>query len=138
MGSHTRISVRTPAIGSTVGSTFGFTVIELLVVIGILAALAGILLPAVARARGAALRVAMQADLQTVVLALDAYRSDFGDFPRPDRFVTSPFQGSAIICWALIAPGPATQDGADGPGFRLRGTYGQVKGPYVSIDSMFF
>lgn len=117
--------------------TNGSTLVELLVILGILVALMGILLPAMNRTHRSAVRVAMQADLQTLTIAIDAYQSDFGNYPRPDRNVTSPFQGSAILCWALLAPGPASQDGADGLGFRLRGTQGDVKGPYLPLGRFF-
>jgi prepilin-type N-terminal cleavage/methylation domain-containing protein len=124
----------------------GFTFIELMVVIGIIALLAAILLPMANRARAMARRISMQSDLQAIVIAIDAYKHDFGDIPRPDGNVAGPFQGSCILVWSLIAPGPAngvsprktrsvlTFDGADGPGFRIRGTAGQVFGPYLATD----
>jgi len=125
-----------------------FTLVELMVVIGIIALLATILLPMANRARVAAMRVTMQSDLQAIANAIDAYRHDFGDIPRPDGTVAGPFQGSCILVWSLIAPGAAnavsprttrsggaiTFDGADGPGFRVRGTTGQVFGPYLNLD----
>jgi prepilin-type N-terminal cleavage/methylation domain-containing protein len=123
-----------------------FTLMELLVVIGIVAMLATILLPMANRARAVARRVSMQSDLQAIVIAIDAYKHDFGDIPRPDGNVAGPFQGSCILVWSLIAPGAAegvsprktksklTFDGADGPGFRVRGTTGQVFGPYLNTD----
>jgi prepilin-type N-terminal cleavage/methylation domain-containing protein len=128
----------------------GFTLIELLVVIGIIVLLATIVLPMISQAHKQAIRVSMAADLQVIGQALEAYKHDFGDYPRPDRnqindnpnlpFVT----GAALLCWALVAPGPANSqqvgpsispgDGADGPGFRVRGTIGAVKGPYLPPD----
>ena len=128
----------------------GFTLIELLVVVGMIVLLATILLPMVNQARKQATRAYMAADLQVICQALEAYKHDFGDYPRPDRnqqethrelpFVT----GACLLCWALVAPGPAHPrqigpsvspgDGADGPGFRLRGTVGPIKGPYLPAD----
>jgi type II secretory pathway pseudopilin PulG len=119
-----------------------------MVVIGIVAMLATILLPMANRAHALARRASMQADLQAIVIAIDAYKNDFGDIPRPDGTVAGPYQGSCILVWSLIAPGPAngvssrktrsggaiTFDGADGPGFRVRGTTGQVFGPYLNTD----
>src|SRR5690348_14407494 len=61
-----------------------FTLVELLVVIGILVALIAILLPAVNKAYKNAQRTSMQADLAAISQALDAYRNDFADYPRPD------------------------------------------------------
>jgi len=114
----------------------GFTLIELLVVIGMIALIAAISVPMIARAHRIAIHNAMAADLAVIASALDAYKADFGDYPR--RTVTTvngkPLSGAALLCWALIAPGPATEDGADGPGFRVRGQTGAVKGPYLPTD----
>ena len=108
----------------------GFTLIELLVVIGILALLVGILTPMVMRSWRNSKRARVAMDFQAISTALESYRSAFGDYPR----VAGGETGAQILCRALIAPGPATgigADGADGPGFRLRGQKGQVYGPYL-------
>ena len=115
--------------------SWGFTLIELLVVIGMIAALATILLPAIGHAYKVAQQTRMTADLQVIGNALEAYKGDFGDYPRIDP--NSPVTGAQMLCWALIAPGPALPkngnpgDGQDGPGFRTRGTSGKVWGPYL-------
>jgi prepilin-type N-terminal cleavage/methylation domain-containing protein len=137
--------------------SFGFTLIELLVTIGIIAVLVGILVPLVTKSIGKAHRVRLQQDLQTISNALEAYKSDFGDYPRPeyggaafsatDTARPNPPTGAEILCRALIGPAPAvdtydttptsvipTQDGADGPGFRLRSNQGRVYGPYLAAD----
>ena len=64
-----------------------FTLVELMVVIGIIALLGTILLPMANRARAAAKRVTMQSDLQAIANAIEAYKHDFGDIPRPDGTV---------------------------------------------------
>lgn len=139
----------------------GFTLVELLVVIGIILLLAGILLPAISKAYERANRSRMAFDLQAIVIALEAYRQDHGDIPRtspdgnaPKKFVGPPqvrITGAQVLCQALLGPGDATPagdgDGADGPGFRTRpavlvdtngdGTpdtltpQGKVQGPYL-------
>lgn len=119
-----------------------FTLIELLIVIGIIVVLAALLMPAIHSAYMAAERSRMRADLQVIANAIDAYRNDFGDYPRPggtiysSRLANGAMQigGAQILCWALVAPGPAAEDGADGPGFRLRGATGRVYGPYLPPD----
>ena len=118
---------------------------ELLVVMAILILLASILLPMVGHAYNVARRARMAADLQVVAEALEAYRHDFGDYPRPSLTppplnpqspipANTPVTGAAVLCWALVAPGDEVQDGANGLGFRIRGTTGDVKGPYLPPD----
>ncbi|HEY1922028.1 MAG TPA: type II secretion system protein, partial [Tepidisphaeraceae bacterium] len=55
-----------------------FTLVELLVVIGIIALLAGILLPAVNHMRRSAQITGQKADFQSIGTALEQYKSDFG------------------------------------------------------------
>jgi len=119
----------------------GFTLIELLVVVGIVIALAALILPALHRAYIVAERTRMAADIQVIGEALEAYRSDFGSYPQTGPFpnqraTLNPIllSGPQALCAALIAPGPKEEDGADGPGFRLRGTTGRVYGPYLPAD----
>jgi hypothetical protein len=103
-----------------------------------------------------------------IQIALDAYRSDFQDYPRfAEPTVDQATQnnsyngtwldfkadrGARLLCQALISPGPAGngyyanpgEDGADGPGFRIRRTIagggstgvisGKVYGPYLAAD----
>ena len=60
----------------------GFTLVELVVVMGVIALLAGLLLPMIFRAQRAGKRTRLAADLQTIETGLNAYKTDFGDFPR--------------------------------------------------------
>lgn len=108
----------------------GFTLIELVVVVGVLMLLGSLLIPAVAKAHRLAIRSRMKADLLVISTGLEAYRLDHRDYPRLSDNGPE-IDGAALLCWALVAPGSADQDGADGPGFRLRGRQGQVYGPYI-------
>lgn len=58
----------------------GFTLVELLVVIGIIALLIGILLPALTRARQASQRTACAAKLHAIMIAAMVHRNDHKDF----------------------------------------------------------
>ncbi len=123
----------------------GFTLIEMLVVVGIIVILAAMLIPVVTRAYGKGNRSRLQSQMNMIATALEAYKADFGQYPRTSRDqLTTPaddkinqagVRGARLLCKALYAGGPqgladetATptfdfnrpdQDGADGPGFRV-------------------
>src|SRR5688500_17611825 len=84
----------------------GFTLIEILVVIAIIAILAAILFPVFARAREAARRSACLSNLKQVTLGLLMYAQDWDEVMAyhyvpdagSDGFV-SPYAASANPCW---------------------------------------
>ncbi len=130
------------------GRRLGFTLVEMLAVIGIIVLLVGILLPTIMSARRNAEKNAVRMELQTIALALDAYKADFGDYPRPPNDKRK----YRLLAWALIGPydttgGPVDPlnspkqltDGADGPGFRTVWDPSTQKGskqwgPYLAPD----
>lgn len=135
----------------------GFTLAEVLVVIGIILVLMSLLIPSLNRVAGKASRTAALADLAAIGQALEAYKADFGDYPRvrvdpglataaptPTEQNPYPPSGAQVLCTALYGPLPRVdaapaagkrprQDGADGLGFRTR-PGGKIYPPYLPTD----
>jgi prepilin-type N-terminal cleavage/methylation domain-containing protein len=80
----------------------GFTLIEMLVVIGILGILTAISIPAISAVRRRSQVSATDGFLQRLGLAIEQYQSDFGDFPpsrfRKLRLGTSNGQNEGVEC----------------------------------------
>ena len=91
----------------------GFTLVELLVVMGIIALLISLLVPTVTSSLRKARRTRVQAELVSIGTALDAYKTDFGDYPRFGTDTNDPLnvaadRGARLVCRALMGPAPAT------------------------------
>jgi prepilin-type N-terminal cleavage/methylation domain-containing protein len=127
---------RTSASRRPAAARRGFSLTELLVVIGIIAALAAILVPVVNRAMRNAQRVRTAADLQAIAVGLDTYKQDHGSYPRVELNTSGAplISGAEVLCRALVAPLREEADGAAGNGFRIRGTQGRVYGPYIDLS----
>jgi len=100
---------------ATIGSAFrrqtsrrpAFTLVELLVVIGIIAVLIGILLPVLGRARQAASAIACQANLKELGIALNLYAvANKGSLP-PGFYTATPIPPSTItvVRWVDLLMG---------------------------------
>jgi prepilin-type N-terminal cleavage/methylation domain-containing protein/prepilin-type processing-associated H-X9-DG protein len=94
-------------------SSPGFTLVELLVVIGIIALLISILLPALAKARSTAQRAACLSNQKQIVLAILMYAGDNkGTLPGPanpvvfDPYYTNAKPGAPVGTWTNTAVTP--------------------------------
>ena len=81
----------------------GFTLVEMLVVIGIVAVLAALLLPAVMMAVNAARNAAMVLEVKQLGDAIEAYKKDKGDYP-PNFRDPDVFLRHIRRCYPKIAP----------------------------------
>lgn len=119
----------------------GFTLIEVLLVMGILILLAGLLVPAVNKARAQATRVKVASDLQAISGALEAFKADHGDYPRVTGAAVAAkggYDGAIALCQFLVAPAAADNLETNPaypptPGFRTRAG-GKVYGPYMPAE----
>ena len=97
----------------------GFTLVELLVAIGIIAVLAGLIFPAMGAAKRSASAKATKATIERVKLACEAYFADFGDYPPT----------------SLAALGVSTNGVNDGSEALLRCLTTRLgRGPYLQFE----
>jgi prepilin-type N-terminal cleavage/methylation domain-containing protein len=117
----------------------GFTLVELLVVLGIIIVLAAILLPVINSARRSAGKTAIRMDLQTISVGLEAYKAVFRDYPRaydPDWSKSNPARTAPerVLAKYLFGWDPLTglidYQGVRGP----QGNSGKKFGPYLAAD----
>lgn len=105
----------------------GLTLIEILVVLGIIFLLTGILIPALNVVRNTARDAKQKAQFTTIELGLSAFKNDYGDYP-PSNWTPQEFTGDycgaqklaeALLGWDLLGFHPNSawrSDGLDAAG----------------------
>jgi len=137
----------------------GFTIVELLTTLAIIAMLVGLLVPALNLVRNIAKETKQKAQLTTIGLALMTFKndSDYGDYPPsdwPDMTLPPPLRfeycgaqklAEALLGWDLLGFHPKTAwranglDATDGPmtydPARVRGddSLNERRGPYLEL-----
>jgi len=128
----------------------GFTVVEVLAAVGIIALMVGLLIPALSMVRDTARETKQKAQFTTIELALTAFKNDYGDYPKSDWPLSpapwSDYCGAqklaeALVGWDLLGFHPKSDfrsngrndDGefiydANNPVF-----FDQRRGPYLEL-----
>src|SRR5436190_18954039 len=83
-----------------------FTLIELLVVIGIIVLVVAIAVPMTMKAYRAGERARTQGDLTTITVAIEAFKGDFNDIPRPEDAGSGSGLNTGFACLGRFLVGP--------------------------------
>ncbi len=137
----------------------GFTIVELLAALGIIALMVGLLIPALSMVRRTAKETKQKAQFTTISLALTTFKNDYGDYP-PSDWTPAQFTGDycgaqklaeALLGWDLLGfhpnsawradgldagNGPGTYDPAkarDNDGDGVPDSFDERKGPYLEL-----
>ncbi|MFZ2148327.1 MAG: type II secretion system protein [Sedimentisphaerales bacterium] len=118
----------------------GFTLVEVLAAIGIIALMVGLLIPAISMVRDTARETKQKAQFMTIELALTAFKNDHGDYP-PSDWPLPPAPGSdycgtqklteALLGWDLLGFHPKSD-------FRSNGRNDDGEFIYDANNPIFF
>ena len=121
----------------------GFTLVELLTVLAIITMLIGLLMPSVAMVRTLAREAKQRAQLNTIGLALTAFRDSYGDYPPSDdprSYGGAQKLAEALLGWDLLGFHPDSAwrpDGRDAFGDQIYNpaTLDERRGPYLEAGA---
>jgi len=80
----------------------GFTIVELLTALAIIAILVGLLIPAMSMVRRIAKETAQKHQLTTIDMALMAFKNDYGDYPPSNMDAANNYCGAQKLAEALL------------------------------------
>lgn len=100
---------------------YGFTILEILTVMVVIAILVGVLIPALTMVQRIAKETQQRAQLATIEFALEAFKGDYGDYP-PSDFLNSAdldycgaqMLSEALLGWDLMGFHPDSEWNGDG------------------------
>jgi prepilin-type N-terminal cleavage/methylation domain-containing protein len=109
----------------------GFTLVELLAVLGIIAVLIALFIPALTMVRKVAKEAQQKAQITTIELAIVAFKNDYGDYPPSHGYDSSGIPdyshycggqtlAEALVGWDLMGFHPKSAWRADGEGKNSR------------------
>jgi len=127
----------------------GFTVVELLAALGIIALMVGLLIPALSMVRRTAKETKQKAQFTTISLALTTFKNDYGDYP-PSDWTPVQFTGDycgtqklteALLGWDLLGFHPKSDFRSNGINDNGEPVYDvdnpvffdQRRGPYLEL-----
>jgi type II secretory pathway pseudopilin PulG len=139
----------------------GFTMMEMLIVLGILMLLVGLLIPALTAVKNVAKETKQKAQFATIELALAAFKNDHGDYPPSGlaggvgdgRYGGAQRLSEALLGWDLqgfhpdstwrsdgldALGGPTSYDPLKSRDLNADGipdTYAERKGPYLELGT---
>ena len=130
----------------------GFTVVEVLAAVGIIALMVGLLIPALSMVHRTAKETKQKAQFTTIELALTTFKNDYGDYP-PSYWTLSPAPGpsddycgiqkltEALLGWDLLGFHPKSDfrsNGRNDNGVFIYDVgnpvfFDQRRGPYLEL-----
>ena len=128
----------------------GFTIVELLTVLAIMAMLVAVLIPTLSTVQRIAKETKQKAQFTTIELALTAFKNDYGDFPPSNWFAPPVFDycgaqklTEALLGWDLRGFHPQSDFRANGRTDKGVFIYDpcnplfieQRKGPYLELST---